>query len=423
MNELFEKIYYEYKDDVYRLAISYIHNKYDAEDIVQRTFIKVYKNIHNIKEDSNIKIYLLTITANECKDLFRSFWKRNIKMQDNEDQSVIFDGINNEIFEALKIISRKYRICIHLYYFYGYSIEEISHIENININTIKTRLTRGKQLLKKWREIMDKKYKEAFNKLHLSQDVDNKIFSKTINKKEYNPYLKKSLIATSIVLVISITTLGIVFAKEIKEVIQKYFITTITPTKDGEPLPIEYKFLEVHAFKEVNYDALLPEVDENKHDFENKPRIKLGELEVKLETRFLHFNEYENQEIILNGVEIIEYKIGKTEFQTSIKTSNNSSISIVREFVTKYTEQYKDGFSIQFSHIKGISLKEYSDKLNTDIYYNVGTTVKEDCENRLTTNSAIFVYDDVAYHLSGNNITKNMLTELIESVSLNEEED
>lgn len=149
MNGLFEKMYYEYKDDVYRLAISYTHNKYDAEDIVQRTFIKVYKNIHNIKEDSNIKIYLLTITANECKDLFRSFWKRNIKILDNEDQCVIFDDINNEIFEVLKKIPKKYRISIHLYYFYGYSIEEISHIEKTNINTIKTRLTRGKQLLKK----------------------------------------------------------------------------------------------------------------------------------------------------------------------------------------------------------------------------------------------------------------------------------
>ena len=149
MNGLFEKIYYEYKDDVYRLAISYTHNKHDAEDIAQRTFIKVYKNIHSIKEDSNIKIYLLTITANECKDLFRSFWKRNIKILNNEDKSVIFDGINNEIFEDLKKIPKKYRICIHLYYFYGYSIEEISHIENANINTIKTRLARGKQLLKK----------------------------------------------------------------------------------------------------------------------------------------------------------------------------------------------------------------------------------------------------------------------------------
>ena len=72
MNKFFETIYFEYKDDVYRLALSYTHNNYDAEDITQRTFIKVYKNINNIQKN-NLKQYLLTITANECKDLFKIF--------------------------------------------------------------------------------------------------------------------------------------------------------------------------------------------------------------------------------------------------------------------------------------------------------------------------------------------------------------
>ena len=270
---------------------------------------------------------------------------------------------------------------------------------------------------------MDKKYKEAFNKLHISQDVDSKIFSKTINKKEYNPYWKKSLIAISIVLVLSITTLGIVFAKEIKEAIQKYFIVTITPKTSNEniiPKPRDIKMLEVHTFKEVNYDALLPEVDNENYAFDNKPRIKLGELEGKLETRFLHFNEDANQEIIIYGVEKTDNKIGKVKFGTSIKASTKSTISIQMEFTTKYSK--KDSFSIRFSRGVGISLQEHSNKLKTDIYYTIGTTIKEDYENRLTFNEALFVYDDVAYHLFGNSITKNMLTELIESVSLDEED-
>lgn len=148
MNDFFEKIYYEYKDDVYRLALSYTQNKYDAEDIVQRTFIKVYKKISCI-QDNNIKQYLLTITANECKDFFKSFWKRNanffvdIEMEDLKD-----DNKKIELLELLKTLPKKYRICIHLYYFYGYSIKEIAIIENINENTAKTRLARGRHLLK-----------------------------------------------------------------------------------------------------------------------------------------------------------------------------------------------------------------------------------------------------------------------------------
>ena len=147
MNDLFEKIYYEYKDDVYRLALSYTQNKYDAEDIVQRTFIKVYKKLNNI-QDNNIKQYLLTITANECKDLFKSFWKRKTNVDDIEIEDLNTDKNKLELFEVLKNIPKKYRICIHLYYFYGYSVKEIAVIENINENTAKTRLARGRNLLK-----------------------------------------------------------------------------------------------------------------------------------------------------------------------------------------------------------------------------------------------------------------------------------
>ena len=148
MNEFFEKIYYEYKDDVYRLALFYTQNKYDAEDIVQRTFIKMFKKLNNIQND-NIKQYLLTITANECKDLFKSFWRRNTNsIFDIEIKASKIDSKENELLDELKRLPKKYRICIHLHYFYGYSVKEIAMIENINENTAKTRLSRGRMLLK-----------------------------------------------------------------------------------------------------------------------------------------------------------------------------------------------------------------------------------------------------------------------------------
>ena len=258
-------------------------------------------------------------------------------------------------------------------------------------------------------------YKSFNEKIIPSKNLDNKVFNKTIYQKKYNSFWKKALLTISIFLIVSITAIGIVFAKEIKEMIQKYFITTVTPTNNSDIIPVDLKFLEVHTFKEINYDALLPEVCEEKGNNVNKMTIKIGELEGKLETKFLHFKDDLNQEIILHEVEKVDNKIGKVKFDTSIKTNNKSVIGIQIDFATKFSEKYKDGFSIQLYHISGISLKDYSDKLNTDIYYMVGTTIKEDYENRLTFNEAIFIYDDVVYHLFGNNITKNMLTEFIES--------
>ena len=69
MGSDFEKIYFEYKEDVYRLAFAYTQNIYDAEDITQKVFVKFFKNINKLESD-NIKHYLLKITSNECKDFF-----------------------------------------------------------------------------------------------------------------------------------------------------------------------------------------------------------------------------------------------------------------------------------------------------------------------------------------------------------------
>ena len=51
MNDKFIKLYDDYKNDIYRLAISYTKNKHDSEDIVQNVFIKYYKNIDKVEEE------------------------------------------------------------------------------------------------------------------------------------------------------------------------------------------------------------------------------------------------------------------------------------------------------------------------------------------------------------------------------------
>lgn len=146
MNDFFEKIYYEYKEDVYRLALAYTQNKYDAEDITQKVFIKIFKNINNV-EYIKVKQYLLKITSNECKDFFKSFWKKNIISLNNYNACELSKE-NIELLEMLQKLPKKYRICIHLYYFYGYGVKEIAKIEKTNENTIKTRLSRGRKILK-----------------------------------------------------------------------------------------------------------------------------------------------------------------------------------------------------------------------------------------------------------------------------------
>ncbi len=148
MEEIFKELYSQYKYDVYRLAYSFTGNKNDAEDITQKVFIKLYKKLDKNLVNSKIKNWLLTVTSNECKDFFKSFWKSKTKITSIENLNVSFIEKENDILSNVNKLPKKYRICIHLFYYYGYSAKEIAKIEKTNLNTIKTRLRRGRELLK-----------------------------------------------------------------------------------------------------------------------------------------------------------------------------------------------------------------------------------------------------------------------------------
>lgn len=146
--EKFEKIYNLYKLDVYRLAFSYTQNQNDAEDITQKVFIKLYNNLKKLRNDEE-KFWLLRVTANECKNFFNSVWNKKRITSPLEELNISNDEKDYLLlYSSLQKIPKKYRICIHLYYFYGYNLNEISKILNINVNTVKTRLSRSKKILK-----------------------------------------------------------------------------------------------------------------------------------------------------------------------------------------------------------------------------------------------------------------------------------
>ena len=141
--EYFTKIYDLYNKDIYRLSYSYTHNIKDAEDITQKVFIKYYKNIIKVKEEF-IKQWLIKTTINECKDLFRNIWNKKVIKTDQE----ILIKSTNPTENLLENLPHKYRIIMHLFYYYGYTSKEISELTNIKESTIKQRLRRGRLLLK-----------------------------------------------------------------------------------------------------------------------------------------------------------------------------------------------------------------------------------------------------------------------------------
>lgn len=142
----FRNIYNLYKNDLFRLAISYTKNVSDAEDVIQEVFIKLYKNITDLHNDEHIKYWLIVTTINTCKNLNKSYWKRNIRSINEIDVSKELN--NNEILDELFKLPNKYRIVIFLYYYEGYKTKEIASILNTKESTIISILNRGRNKLK-----------------------------------------------------------------------------------------------------------------------------------------------------------------------------------------------------------------------------------------------------------------------------------
>ena len=154
MDKRFDEIFLLYNKDIFRCSISYVINKHDAEDIVQKTFYKLYthKKILN-KENEVIKKWLYRVCINESKDLLKSSWK---KVNKNDDLLINKSNTKKkevDLIDSLKSITPIYRSTLYLYYYEGYSIKEIANIIKKSESAVKMRLTRGKEELKKEMEV------------------------------------------------------------------------------------------------------------------------------------------------------------------------------------------------------------------------------------------------------------------------------
>ncbi|MDF2673415.1 MAG: polymerase, sigma-24 subunit, subfamily [Clostridiales bacterium] len=136
------------KDKYYRMGWSYLYNSYDIEDVFHGTIIKVYDNIHQLREERYFETWATSIFINECKKVLRER-KRSVDLENLEESAASEDTYIIEIKEHLINIEEIYREVIILKYISGYSQEEIAELLNIPIGTVKTRIYRGLKLLRK----------------------------------------------------------------------------------------------------------------------------------------------------------------------------------------------------------------------------------------------------------------------------------
>lgn len=147
-NENFPRLVQLYKDMIFRLAYSYTKNHFDADDVTQNVLLQLYKTDKAFKSDAHLKNWLMRVTVNHCKNLFRAPWRKHENLDDYANTLAFEEKASKDIFRIVMGLDQMYRVTLMLHYYEGYSIREIAQIMDIPENTVSTRLARGRKILK-----------------------------------------------------------------------------------------------------------------------------------------------------------------------------------------------------------------------------------------------------------------------------------
>lgn len=163
---LFEKIYYSYRKQMVLLALSYVKNNSDAEDIVHDVFLSVAKKhikiISEMKSNTNIKNYLLKATKNMALNHLKKKSNNVLSLDglelcskdslselsdDNFIDRVCTNFDYEEVLNVLQSLNDTYCDALYYHFVAELSISEVAKILNQSISTTKKQLVRGKKLL------------------------------------------------------------------------------------------------------------------------------------------------------------------------------------------------------------------------------------------------------------------------------------
>jgi RNA polymerase sigma-70 factor (ECF subfamily) len=158
--QAFDTLVRRYKDQLLNYVYRFVGNRNDAEDLVQETFLRVYKNKHYYKEIAKFSTWVYTIAGNLAKTELRRRKRRKIFSVSNfvneerdydipdlakNPESEVDGSLKDDIIQkAIEKLPSKFKEVILLRDVQGFAYEEISQILSIPLGTVKSRVNRGR---------------------------------------------------------------------------------------------------------------------------------------------------------------------------------------------------------------------------------------------------------------------------------------
>ena len=146
-DETFEKLVQEYTSNLYRLTLGILHNHEDAQDAVSESILKAYEKLPTLRRPEKFRAWIMQIAANEAKRIYGKN-KHTTPVENMEDYMPQFQDEHHELWDVVMKLDIVYREVILLYFYEQLSMKEIGKALRIPEGTVKSRLSRGKRLLK-----------------------------------------------------------------------------------------------------------------------------------------------------------------------------------------------------------------------------------------------------------------------------------
>lgn len=159
----FEELFHRHRDRLYTLALGITGDQNEAGDVVQETFLRAYKRLHALEKDRSLIAYLCRTASNTAIDVLRARRQNKTVSLDEHadlgldaqavrlgpDGTVIRDHQAAILMEAVVALPEDQRVVIVLHHLEDIGIAEISERLKIPAGTVKSRLGRGREILRK----------------------------------------------------------------------------------------------------------------------------------------------------------------------------------------------------------------------------------------------------------------------------------
>jgi RNA polymerase sigma-70 factor (ECF subfamily) len=150
-------VYKLYCDAMYNVAFRILQNSYEAEDVVQESFLKAFNEIHKLKELKAFGVWLKKIVVTKSINLLKK--EKNIQFVNleivEEKLEQIIEPIEltnlkvQEIFKTIKTLKPNYALLLTLHFIEGFDYDEIVDITEMSYSNCRTTISRAKKSLRK----------------------------------------------------------------------------------------------------------------------------------------------------------------------------------------------------------------------------------------------------------------------------------